>query len=219
MFTRKVSRLPMAYNLSLFQDPPPIALDLLEVRYVVSGPPYVGSPSRLVTRPGHLGLYEISEAPVRASVVGVWRVVRDSDEALRVVTEKQFDPSRHVVLEQGADVPEPPVTGPPAGQTADARYTGIGPQEAVIRIVTEVPSVLVVRIPYDRHWKATIDDRPAPVMPADFAIQAVPVPAGSHTVRLTYDDPSIGIGLAGTVISLLALVTIVAVVRTRERDE
>ncbi|MCC6192661.1 MAG: hypothetical protein IT318_26870, partial [Anaerolineales bacterium] len=43
---------------------------------------------------------------------------------------------------------------------------------------------------------------PAPVLPADGALLAVTVPAGSHTVELTYRPPML---LAGAALSGLAL--------------
>jgi hypothetical protein len=56
----------------------------------------------------------------------------------------------------------------------------------------------------------------------DFFIQGVPVPAGTHDVRLVYTDPNIGRGIAGsaaaTAIWFLALVgTFVAGLVRRRR--
>jgi hypothetical protein len=217
MFVRKVSRVQLNYNLSLFHDPPRFVLDLLQVRYVVSGVPYISSARSVVARPGRLGIYELSGIPARASVYDGWTVVRGPDEAVRAVADPAFDPSRNVVVE--TDLPPPVETSSSATQegAADADYSSNSPQEAVIRVSAKSPTVLLVRTPYDRNWKAFIDGRPAKVFPADFVLQGVWVPAGSHTVRLTYDDPLIGWGLAATLISSGALVIAFAVVRARER--
>ena len=219
MFVRQVTLVPLPYHLSLFHDPPPAVIDLLQVRYVVSGAPYISQPSRLIARPGRLGIYEVRPTAPRASVLSEWVVVRTANEALRAVTEEGFDPSRSVVLEGGTDVaatPRPRL-GFAAGEPANATYMSTSPEEAVVRTATRTPSVLLVRTPYHRIWKATIDGWPTPVEPGNFLAQAVRLPAGSHTVRLRYDDPLIGIGLAGTVISVGGLVVAGALARARER--
>jgi uncharacterized membrane protein YfhO len=48
---------------------------------------------------------------------------------------------------------------------------------------------------FDRNWSATVDGRPAPVLLTDYLMQGVPVPAGTHTVDLTYRDRALGVGL------------------------
>lgn len=55
---------------------------------------------------------------------------------------------------------------------------------------------------FDPHWRAEIDGRPAPVLPADFAFQAVPIAPGTHRVEFFYSDP---ISAAAMAVSLLAL--------------
>ena len=62
--------------------------------------------------------------------------------------------------------------------------------------------MVLVRIPYERLWTATVDGRPARVLPADSVVQAVEVPAGSHSIVLRYQDPWIGRGLAGSALAV-----------------
>jgi uncharacterized membrane protein YfhO len=65
--------------------------------------------------------------------------------------------------------------------------------------------VLIVRNAYDSNWRATVDGRQVRVFPANYLIQGVRVPAGRHTVVLSYDDPAVGYGLLGSALSLLAV--------------
>jgi hypothetical protein len=51
-----------------------------------------------------------------------------------------------------------------------------------------------------------VDGRPAPVLAANYVIQAVPVPRGTHVVELAYDDPWIGYGLLGSALFISGLV-------------
>jgi uncharacterized membrane protein YfhO len=74
------------------------------------------------------------------------------------------------------------------------------------RIRTEVdasdPATMVVAQSYYRAWKASVDGRPAPVVPANLAFQAIPIPAGRHQVELAYRDNYFR---AGSAISLTTL--------------
>jgi uncharacterized membrane protein YfhO len=82
---------------------------------------------------------------------------------------------------------------------------------------SDIVSAILVRIPFDSAWHASVDGSPAPVFPADGVDLAVVVPAGSHTVELGYDDPRIAYGLIGSGVSLVLLLAGVVVARRRER--
>jgi len=89
----------------------------------------------------------------------------------------------------------------------------------VVTVRTAVPAIVLVRNSFDAHWHATVDGRPAPVLPADEIDQAVPVPAGRHTVVLTYRDASIGFGMLGSAVALAALLGTAVWRRRRDRRE
>ena len=60
-----------------------------------------------------------------------------------------------------------------------------------------------------------MDGRATPLMPADDAFQAVRVPAGRHVVELAFDDPWIGVGLAGSAVAVAAMLGAAFVLRRR----
>lgn len=217
VFVRKLSNAPLPYNLSLFHDPPEIASNLLDIKYIVSGDRWLSMPSHLVTRAGRLSLFEVLRPHGQASLLPNWRVVHSSEEALRVVTDPSFDPSEAVILEDDPDlspVVDPNETRHAIGQST-LNHVRDGPQDATIKVTVAEPSVLLVRTPYDRNWNATIDGRGAPLIPADYLVQAIPVPSGSHTVHLAYRDRSVGAGLLGSLASLIALGAVALVMRFR----
>ena len=76
-----------------------------------------------------------------------------------------------------------------------------------MRLAVEAPSpaLVLVKIPFDPDWRASVDGEDVPVEPADYLMQAVPVPGGRHTVSLRYDDPWLGYGLLGSAVSVAAL--------------
>ena len=147
---------------------------------------------------GRYTLYRILDPEPRASFVYRWQVI-SSGAALDTVTRDGFDPAQVAILES---TPSLPAGTPPNGSpTGGAVYSESSPENAIVRVDSSAPGIIVVRNAYDRNWHATIDGRPARLMIADYMMQAVAVPAGSHVVELRYQDRAIGLGL---IISALA---------------
>jgi uncharacterized membrane protein YfhO len=86
-----------------------------------------------------------------------------------------------------------------------------------VRTQSSDPEILLVRNSWDVNWSATVDDRPADVLPANYFLQGVPVAAGEHTVHLTYSDPKIVPGAVGTGISILVLLLGASIAALLER--
>jgi hypothetical protein len=70
-------------------------------------------------------------------------------------------------------------------------------------IQAAAPAFAVIAQTYYHNWQAEIDGQPAPLLRANVAFQALQVPAGTHQVRLFYNDRAFKIGAA---ISLCAWV-------------
>jgi uncharacterized membrane protein YfhO len=94
--------------------------------------------------------------------------------------------------------PGPPGSGLPAaiqilsdGDRISTEVRAAGSGYLVIGDAMQVPG-----------WSVTIDGRPARIIPADYAMVAVAVPAGTHKVTFTYAAPG---EEAGAVITCLAL--------------
>ena len=52
-------------------------------------------------------------------------------------------------------------------------------------------------------WEAFVDGRPAPIIPGDLVLRAIPVPAGKHTIELHFRSKTL---LWGLVVSLTSLI-------------
>jgi uncharacterized membrane protein YfhO len=59
---------------------------------------------------------------------------------------------------------------------------------------------------WDPGWQATVSGEPTPVLVANHALRALPIPPGEHAVVLAYDPPHLRLGLAITGLTLLVLV-------------
>jgi hypothetical protein len=227
VYVRAVQHRDIKYNRSQFVDLVPTAIDLLQVRWIATQadlPPLPG----LVEAAREHGwtLYELTDAAPRASLVASWQVVPSSaavypNAGLSLVTAQGFDASREVFLEEDPGLGAPPsgLSAPVDPAQATATYQSLGPQKDLLRTESSVPAIAVVRNVYDRNWHATVDGRPAPLLRADYLIQGIPVPAGSHVVVLTYDDPHVGYGLLGSALSIGALMGLMFALRRRRVRE
>jgi uncharacterized membrane protein YfhO len=65
---------------------------------------------------------------------------------------------------------------------------------------------------YAPGWKAWVDGRPAPLLPANTSFRAVAVPAGRNEVEMRYRPPEV---MVGAVVSALALLAFALVLRRR----
>ncbi len=202
-FVRALQRPSIKYNRAHFVRRSRAAFDLLHVNWTVArrARGFGRLRQRAEVIEGDWALSRRLPPIQRASVIPSWTVLRTPDEALEAVSDPRFDPSRTVILEGDPGLPRPPAAAA-AGQ-AVFRWTGTNSARIAVRAPTD--GLLLIRNAYDDRWRATVDGRPAPVLPADYVIQAVPVRRGSHAVELTYDDPWIGYGLLGSTVSIVGL--------------
>ena len=117
---------------------------------------------------------------------------------------------------------EPPAGLPPPGAPqAPVAAEGIrvdGPSlEATV--VAPRDGLAVILDPFYPGWTATVDGKPAPILRADFAFQAVPVTAGRHELRLTYRNRWVTLGAAASLLTLAVLVGALALRSRRVRRE
>ncbi|MBI2238798.1 MAG: hypothetical protein HYU54_09800, partial [Actinobacteria bacterium] len=213
-YIRATNRLPVFYNASVIQKPSIEDLRLMGARYLIvpeGVPPTV--PGAVVARQDGYDLYEVDGWQPRVSVVSRWIRAGDPVVALREILERGFDPAIQAVVEDDLGIPNAPADAPPGRAT----YREVRPEDVRITAEATVPSLVVVRNAWDEGWTATVDGRPAPVLRADYFVQAVPVPGGRHEIRLVYRDPSLARGVAASALVWFILVagTIAALIRER----
>jgi len=87
------------------------------------------------------------------------------------------------------------------------------------RLVTDAvtPQVLRLRLTNVPGWKATIDGRPLALEPYSGIMLQATVPAGRHTVELTYWPTTFTLGLVLAACSAIGLIVAVIVDRNRRR--
>ena len=124
--------------------------------------------------------------------------------ALRAVVRDDFDPVRFVYL--------PPEAKAFITATNQAEAKILSHHVEAEHVEAEVeagsPAMVVVAQAYYHPWRAYVDGKATPLFRANYAFQALEVPAGKHQVRLVYEDRNF---LHGVILSLFSLLTCAAI--------
>jgi Bacterial membrane protein YfhO len=142
-----------------------------------------------------LRIYGVSAPWPRAYVACRVRVV-PRRQALLAPFSPGFDPARDVALETEASAA--------CRETNVRRLDVDAPDVAAYEVVTDGPGYLVTRDSFARGWKARVDGRPAVVLRANGKHRAVGIEAGTHEVRFAYEPPGMRVGIAVTIVALVA---------------
>ena len=150
-------------------------------------------------------LYENPDALPRAFVVGQ---TISAERGQQVIEQLQnLDPQHQVILDQD---PLPP--GDRAVFTP-ATIVEYSPSRVIIETETEAPGILVLGDTFAAGWKANVNGKPAPILPANIGLRGIPLAAGKHRVELSFTPP---MWKASAIMSLLAIaMCIYAAVKTQ----
>lgn len=130
------------------------------------------------------------------------RIAGDEEGWARELRDLGMRAGRAAIVDAaGPALPTPP------GRGEIVRYaTRPGRIEADLRCDGPQPCFLALTDTWDEHWAATVDGRAASIRRSDLSLMGLPVATGSHSVVLTYDDPSVRLAalltLAGAFVAL-----------------
>lgn len=105
----------------------------------------------------------------------------------------------------------------PIEATAKIDYRRIDADTIECDVVAPTSGFLRIIESFDPGWRATIDDQPAQVWPAQDALLAVRTERGQYRIRFTYHTPGARAGVVMSCISL-ALLAMLAIVAGRTRQ-
>ena len=144
-------------------------------------------------------LYRFTEALPRAWMSYQPIVVADAETAFQTLQDPGFDPAAQAVLHtpvEGLESVRAPDSEPHVHVTRQAANA------LAIEVTTAAPGLLVISEWAYRGWQATVNGQPMPLLPADYALQALLLPAGTHTVELRFTLPGLAAGALVTVATL-----------------
>ena len=189
-------------------------LNMLNARYLI-GPPGLTRRDLVPLNRGRTVVYRNDAALPRAWWVSEIRGVADGPQALRAVINPDFDPAREAVVLGGSGLEQP-------GSRPDVppRVVEHDFHRIVIETEARQPGFLVLSEVYYPHgWKAEIDGEATSIYRTNFVLRGLSVPAGAHTITLTFDSPAYRWGrvLTWTLFPLVVLVIIEETWRTRRK--
>jgi hypothetical protein len=116
----------------------------------------------------------------------------DDPGTLRALTQPDFDGGKMVFLPPEAKSLVT-VTNQTAARVLNSKFAT---QSVDAEIEAAEPSLVIVAQTWYHNWRAYVDGRPAPLLRANHAFQAIQVPAGRHAIRLIYEDRAFQFGAA-----------------------
>jgi len=174
---------------SLLYPPPPLTADLPQLIDFLN--------VSHITAPGKLFDWNMRTNYLPFVTAGQRPVFEAEAEVLQALTAPDFFPRQVVYL---------PIE---ARACVTAGKTSVGTEAASfsdhhgqIIVETAAPALVVVAEAYYHPWKAFVDGQPSRLWRANYAFQAVEVPAGRHEVQFNYRDTLFN---SATVVSMLTL--------------
>jgi hypothetical protein len=134
----------------------------------------------------------------RVYLVEASRMVRDAREATELM-RVGHDFHKVALVEQAIALPGHAVSD------GRATITRFEPERISIAVESPSPALLVLAEPWYPGWEARVNHSAAPCVPANAWMRAVPVPAGTSQVEMTFHSTYL---LPGALISLATLVAI-----------
>jgi hypothetical protein len=131
-------------------------------------------------------------------------VFAESPATLDRLASPEFDPRREVLLPPDAK-PFISATNTVQAQIVSSNFT---PHRIELKIKADAPAMVVAAQSYYHPWRAYVDRRPARLLRANHAFQALEVPAGRHEVKLVYEDRIFYLGAAVSLVTLAGCVMV-----------
>ncbi len=150
--------------------------------------------------PLRVNLYRVDAALPRAWMTYSARNVSDAANALKVLSDPAFDPRTEVVFHTPVAVELPDIQPNPSHLVKVERLSASALR---IRVTTDAPGFLVISEWHYPGWQATLDGQRVPLYIADYALQAMAVPRGTHEIVLRFIPRDV---IAGSLVSLIVLV-------------
>lgn len=159
-------------------------VDFLSVAWLSSP----ANPTQWQSRTNFLPVITAGQKPVFA----------DDKSTLQAITAEDFEPRKIVYLSES----ERALVTVTNQTVCIVTNASISLNKIEADVNAAAPGLVVLSQSYYHLWHATVDGKPAPVLRANLAFQAVEIPAGTHHLKLVYRDPNLEIGAAISALSL-----------------
>lgn len=172
--------------------------------------PHVGQDKwEEIYQDSEVDIYHNKNALPRAFLVHESYIENRPEAMLLAFRRFDRDPRHTVILESGQGVEStlPGTAEPNALQGESVRATSYTPNSVDLDVKATAPGWLVLTDAWYPGWEATVDGKPVPIEPADYAYRAVKIEPGTHTVSMRFRPTS---WRWGRVVSLVSVVAALA---------
>jgi len=188
-----------------------VLLNLLGVRYVLdkddSAPKnWNPQPDRFPTNRFQLiyqqykwKIYQNKMALPRALVFYNYTVISQKDKSIKTLFDPKFPYTQKLIVTTA------PSFSPQSTLATPAKISNYSANDVGIITDTKKTGMLFLSDNYYPGWQATVDDRPVPILLADYSFRAVEVTAGKHIVRFAYRPMSFYLGAFISLLSIIIL--------------
>jgi len=152
-------------------------------------------------------LHRLAEPWPRAWVVHQVEVIPDDDATIARLSDWRFSPAQAAIVPSPLEVP---LVGGSSAAASTVQWVRHEPSLLELDVDLPEDGLLVLSEIYYPGWKTLVDDQPALTLRADLTLRAVPLPAGSHRVKMVYHPWTVAAGIALSLLSLLGAVAVVA---------
>ncbi len=177
-------------------------MNLLNVKYVVSGPGVRHPSFTEVVSDGGMTLYRNRDVLPRAFLTSRYEVL-ERENIIPRLTGGSIEPGEILLVEENPGFPSSEF--PPGESAGDVRWEEYSPNRLRLTVSAKKPSLLFVGNAWLPYWIAEVDGKETPLFRADYAFQAVPVPAGNHEVTIRFHSPPFVVARAVTLAALVFL--------------
>jgi hypothetical protein len=184
--------------------------DLLNVRYFIARKSFVESEARLFYRENSLKFHQLSDGMViertphpQPAIFRNHFVLAHDEQDMSTILSEKFDWGQSVIIEpDSADRLSTLLPSGPTGlaQAQQLQYSRTE-NEILMKVSQTQPGVWIFSERWDTLWRVSVDGNPTQPVRAFYALQGVPVTAGEHTIRLSYELPGLRLANALTAIA------------------
>jgi len=177
------------------------ALDMMNVRYIISESPVLGTLDVGYGSESGLTVYENLDVLPRAFFIGDVEVIEDPVEAMRRLQENSFNPEEKALLLSPMDEPITPVD---SSSTIIVNPLEYGPRKIIYEVETDASRLLVVsEVYYPAGWEAKLNGVSVPIHRVNYLLRGITIPTGKHLVEMTFNPTSYIWGKRLSVISTI----------------
>jgi hypothetical protein len=200
--------------------------ELLNVKYVITWREELYVPSTIIYQePAHDGItyvHQLDEVGPRAWLVTQTEIA-DDKTILEKIADPNFDRWTTALLEPNTIWQSPnnkPINNSQfTKQPQVAHNSQLDPGFLTYKVTASTPALLILSETHYPGWQATVDGQSVPVFRANYVLRAVPIPAGEHTVELTFQPLTFTIGAIISGLTLVAVVILLIIYRRKRSTQ